>query len=200
MDIDIIDINDYKELLNKYAALESPDYINNSSPDHAAAMIEVLFKNATGEVRILTDHLNPDVYARPEIKHAAAEFLKKPDNKLLVIMQLREERRVEPSNNNFITSLKEYKDRVKLFVANGTLKELEKHFMVVITPNKKYAFRYEMDLVKHTATCTFNGGESGQYFYNFFEKRIVESANANLLTFPVDAPLETSSPAAETVH
>ena len=79
-------IDEYKQVLNDLANKASEEFINNSSVDHAAAMIEVLF-NANEKVRILTDSLCSDVYDRSEIKDAVEKFMKVESNTIDIVMQ-----------------------------------------------------------------------------------------------------------------
>lgn len=161
-------IEGYKEILKRCADSDSEEFINNSSGDHAAAMIEQLFLKAKNMVRIFTDHLNPQIYNRPYIIESVADFMKKSDSRLEIIMQLKEDSAVSPSENGFLSALKEYKDKITIYEADGDTKKINNHFMVINTA-KGYAMRYEIDINKKIATGTFNAGDAGKNLYDYFD-------------------------------
>lgn len=169
---------EYKKTLREHAETGSDQFINNSSMDHAAAMIEELFRNAQGTASIFTGHLEHQVYDRHELRQATVEFLKKEGNKLNIILQLKDEAEKESLNKNkFIALLKEFKEVVNIYEADSIkLKELKNHFMVVKTITGNYALRFELDIEKHIATGTFNGGELGKKLSNFFESSLTQGA------------------------
>lgn len=170
------DIEGYKAILKRLAESESEEFINNSSGDHAAAMIEEMFRKAEGKVRILTDHLNPAVYDRPEVKQSAKEFMNKSDSLLEVIMQFNEKDSVDLSENGFLRFLKEYKDKIITYKAEKDLKKVTNHFMVIKTAKGNYALRFETDIKFHIATGTFNAGKSGEKLYTYFDSCIEGSS------------------------
>lgn len=173
------DMAEYKRALKSLADSESSQFINNGSMDHAAAMIEELFRNAKGRVCILTDHLHPDVYNRTELKKVAADFLNQDDdNEIYIAVQLKNSNENVLYTNGFIASLSNYKDKVKIFkTSNGNLKDLKNHFMVTKTSHDNYALRFETDITMHTATGTFNGGADGEKLFNFFQRNIGENTD-----------------------
>jgi hypothetical protein len=175
------DISDYKKILEQLAINESEDFINNSSIEHAAAMIEELFKNAAGTVSILTGHLNPNVYGRSEIRDTVERFIQQgPDNRIDIIVQNGEDADiVKLSSNGLIIALRNFKDKVRLYAAKSEeLIKLPNHFMVLKTTKGNYALRFEMDLDKYTATGTFNGGNVGEKLYKYFQSCIVNNSKA----------------------
>lgn len=166
-------MGEYKKLLKQLADDNSDKFINNSSIDHAAAIIEELFRRTNGVVRILSDHLNPDVYAQAGVKEASVEFLKKDKSKLQIIMQFKEKGREGMSNNGFLSHLKGFKDKITLFEASEELKKIKNHFMVSITDKNSYALRYETDIESHIATATFNVGDPGQKLCEYFDSNVI---------------------------
>lgn len=167
------DIERYKHILNELAERGSTEFINNSSMNHAAAMIETLFNHGVGKVRLLTDHLTCAVYDRQEIKEAIINFLQEPDNAIDVTMQFNEEsEETALKNHSFLAFLSTYKDKVKLFRATNTLKSFSNHFMVVKTKKGHYAFRFETDIKERFATGCFNSEENGKILCEYFDEHI----------------------------
>lgn len=172
-------MEEYKKFLKQLADVNSDKFVNNSSVDHAAAMIEELFRKANGEVRILTDHLNPAVYTQTGVKEASVEFLQKKDSRLKVIMQFNEENTTSPSGNGFLSNLKEFKDKITLYKADAEQKKIKNHFMVSTTDKNNYALRFETDIESHIATGTFNAGEPGKTLCVYFDKMVESIAPIN---------------------
>lgn len=168
----------YKQILRELAAAGSEEFVNNSSMDHAAAMIEELFVNAKDEVNIFTDHLHAEVYDRPDMKQAVADFFNrdKANNKIAIMMQLNEEPLENLSKNGFVASLEKHKNQITFFkVDNEALKSVKKHFMVLKTSKDNYAMRFELDIKEHIATGTFNNESNGKKLFNFFERQVREN-------------------------
>lgn len=168
-------IDEYKKVLDELANKASEEFINNSSIDHAATMIEILFRHAKGKIRILTDHLTSTVYDRPELKEAARQFMEKEDSEICIIMQLHADTTAEErAESAFIAFLKEYKEKVKFYktVNSSKLDKLKWHFLVTRTDKDKIALRVEIDTVKRYATGSFNANDPGQALCDFFDKEL----------------------------
>lgn len=59
----------------------------NGSPEHAAAIVEQLFRIATSSVCILADDLDARVYGRQEVTAVASLFLKQSNHRLRVLVE-----------------------------------------------------------------------------------------------------------------
>ncbi len=69
---------DYSVFVREVADGDWPSQtIFNRSPDHAAVIVENLFRKAESRVEILTNTLSEEVYNRPEVKKAAVSFLRR---------------------------------------------------------------------------------------------------------------------------
>lgn len=166
-------IDGYKESLKELAEKDSTAYINNSSSEHAMAMIERLFLQAKGTVKIYSDHIKSEIYGNASIIRAADDFLRKSDsNRIEVIVQLRDTGVSEATltENVFLRALSEYKDRIDIRrIKEGATAHFENHFMVTKTLTEKYALRYEIDKNKFVATGTFNNMDFGKSLMNLFD-------------------------------
>ena len=90
-----------------------------------------------------------------------------------IVVQLNQESEDILSNNGFLLSLEEHKDKIKVFKASdGNLKGLKNHFMITKTDKGNYALRFETNITEHIATGTFNGGSNGEKLFDFFQKNI----------------------------
>lgn len=68
-------LNDYSEVLNS-ALAESKPYINfNRDSGHATIVVGAIFEHAKEHVRVLSNHLDPVVYANPFVEERMLAFL-----------------------------------------------------------------------------------------------------------------------------
>ncbi|MEK6906125.1 MAG: hypothetical protein AABW81_00720, partial [Nanoarchaeota archaeon] len=121
---------------------------------------------------IFTDSFNPSIYCKENLINSAISFLNKDKNELSVI--LKREQNCKKKNNWFLDYLKDYKEKIHLFMADDKLKEIIENCMVVKTKKGNYAVRLEMDPSEHIATGCFNAGESGRTLFNQLGKFIEE--------------------------
>lgn len=157
----------YKEVLQDLAARASDEYINNSTIEQAAAMIEQLFAVAKGKVRILTGHFNPEVYDRPEIRRAVERFLSGGGIIYAILIAGQTEKEALQANP-FIKFLRDQKG-VDLFLDNGGSLKNCNHFLLAETA-KGLAFRLETDSRNHLATGSFGLFRDGERLREFFDR------------------------------
>ena len=172
------ELDDYRKILKDLAAVDSGAFINNSSIDHAATMIEELFRNAKGLVKIVSGLLNPDVYDRPGLLTSVREFLEKSrDNKISIILQQGGQiTSLSLASNNFIVFLNKYRDQVDLYkVPEYVAETITNHFMVLKTLNDNYAWRFEIDTKAHIANGSFNNGSNGEKLSQKFDDLVTRS-------------------------
>lgn len=186
--MDVIDkvwLDAYKESLRELAEKDSTAYINNSSSEHAIAMIERLFLQAKGTVRIYSDHIKSEIYGDGSIVRAAGDFLRKSDsNKIEIIVQLRDKgiSEVTLTENAFLKALSEYKNRINMCrIKEEVTAYFENHFMVTKTLTDKYAMRYENDKNKFIATGSFNDKGFGKSLMDLFDTMFNSSIVAQIL-------------------
>ena len=170
------DIDEYKKRLKRLAEKGSDEFIDNSSTEHAVAMIEALFHEAKGRVCIFSDHLNPIVYGKTEVKEAATEFMQRDKSQLVVILQFKQSGKDKLLQNTFLSDLAKYKEKISIYEAVNELKDFSYHFMVTKTDKvtkdgkENNAMRYELDIKEHKATGSFNAGDFGDKLFEFFDK------------------------------
>lgn len=69
-------MEEYRQYVGKIAGAPGPsETIMNRSSEHAAVVLEFLFRKANSEIDILTDELAEDVYGTPALIAAAQAFL-----------------------------------------------------------------------------------------------------------------------------
>lgn len=176
----------YEGLVKRFANEDSEVFINNSfEPWHGAVVIKELFNRADGTFYILTDHLNPLIYGRQDVKKATEKFLQKKGNCLKIVMQFRKKNERSLSvfgDNDFLIHLREYADRISIFRADEKWRNTNS-FMVTMTVTDNYAIRFQLENEDHNATATFNAGDAGKELKKTFEKILNESEKLQLKRF-----------------
>lgn len=80
-------LNEYREHVELLASLRNGEPISNGSLEHAAILIEQMFKSADRQVSILTSALNARVYARDRILDQAKMFLALGSRRLNILLE-----------------------------------------------------------------------------------------------------------------
>lgn len=166
----------YIELVNKLAESNSEDIINNSSPDHAIALFEAMFKHGNGEARVLSGRLNPLIYGDEGVIKAITSFLLRTGNSLRVVIQNVDDQCSDLDGhghlkeNPLVKTLKEkldkcFEERVSIKMADGLLKDLDFHFTTIGN-----AFRFEPDRTKKEAFASFNQAEMTKKLNTIWDK------------------------------
>lgn len=182
-----MNIGEEFEYLVKRLANEDSEYFINNGFElwHSAAVIKELFNRADGTFYISTDHLNPLIYKRQDVKTAVKKFLQKKGNCLKIIVQFRKESGRSLSvfgDNDFLIDLREYADNIFIFRADEKWRNT-KSFMVTMTVSGKYAIRLQLENENQNATATFNAGDTGKELKKTFEKILNDSEELQLKRF-----------------
>lgn len=167
------ELESHRKILWQLANKVSGEFVNCSSPEKAALMIERIFKCAKDRVYVFSDHLNTDVWGHCDVIDAADEFLRKEDSQLIIIVQLNHKEKNILVNNIFLRQLKNFKNKIAVYEAKDNLKrDLHYHFIVANTHGKTNPFMYEYDFIDHLTTGSFNREEISQKLLRFFEKSL----------------------------
>ena len=78
---------EYRKRVERLAHARTGEGINNGSFDHAAIIIEQMFKSAESQIGILTNNLNARVYAREAILEEAKMFLAQGDRSARILLE-----------------------------------------------------------------------------------------------------------------
>jgi len=80
-------MDEYREFVTRIADGEWPsETILNRSSDHAAVILENLFRKAIDSVEILTSELKADVYGMPGVVNSALGYLQRNDDARIYIL------------------------------------------------------------------------------------------------------------------
>lgn len=80
-------MNEYRRRVENLARARNGEPIANGSYDHAAVIVEQMFKNAKQQVSILTGNLNARVYGREEVLEEAKLFLAHSSHSARILLE-----------------------------------------------------------------------------------------------------------------
>jgi hypothetical protein len=133
-------MSEYKDTVVRLIRERTGEPLLNGTIDDAAVITQEAFNHATKDVRILSNRLNADCYARESVRNAARTFLATPDHKLRILIESSlwdESNKFEWEKHPFIADLKEH-----LHGHDGTSGRLE----VRLVP-KSWAQRYKFNFL-----------------------------------------------------
>lgn len=167
---------EYRKLIDKCAEKREDFTIPNRAPEHASYLIKTLFKIPDGKImRIFTGRLHEDVFADPELKEEAANFLKsKNDNKIEIAYQDTTVAGQDILDGNFLQYLlgaEDTKNKIEVWDASKIPAPVNNHFAVI----DEEAFRFEIDENTRKAIGNFGDKDSAAKLAIIFEKIIGQS-------------------------
>ena len=148
-------VPEYREIIEELAQQRTNQRIPNGMPQHAAVLIETMFRNSIAEMRIFSMECSPNIFGRPEVIEAACDFLSKPYSKLRIIVQKKQEPQwaLEHPLLKTFKELEELHGEVKVVNATGAYADADaSHFAVMDNDG----FRYEFDHDNCKAVANFN--------------------------------------------
>lgn len=80
-------MDDYREEVERLACERTGEPFYNSSIDHAAVIVEKMFRHADHEVCIVSSHLNARVFGRDEVVEEAQAFLGNGKHRIRVVIE-----------------------------------------------------------------------------------------------------------------
>ena len=157
------ELDAYRRMVADIAAAGDGRVIMNRTAEHAAVVIENVFRHAKGSVEILTGHLYDGIYGVPQVLDAVDKFLSPDPSRRVCVVA---EKPIDP-NHPFFAAIKKHRPdfNVKLITS-----ELEKatpfHFCVADELN----FRFEPDKTKYAAHGRFGVPEIGKKLSQTFQR------------------------------
>lgn len=158
-------LNRYREYVQAKSATDGPgEVFLNRTLDHAAIIIEFLFRKASRQMEILTGSLNENVYCKPKTLEAVNDFLAKDDAKMAIILE-----------NNI--QIREH-GLFKLAADSNATDKISWHLVPTnMIPTYKYHFalsdgchfRFEQDRKQPEALVQFNNCQIGGNLHSIFE-------------------------------
>lgn len=171
------DFVEYRDRVENARITKSSDIIFNTSHRHAAALIEQLFIAAENRVRVLCEHLNPDVFGSPAVVEAANTFLARPDAGLQVIVE--KEGALSNADNEFVNSILigEQASKVEAYFLPAEKSHLANfNFMTA----DEHGYRFEPDRAHPIARASFNRPDMVNVLADYFEEALSSACRANL--------------------
>jgi hypothetical protein len=144
---------------------------SNKGNDHAAIVVEHLFRTAENTIRIYSGCIAADFYVKDSLKTAVKEFLDKEEARLLIIT----ENAADAATKDY---LDQFGDRVSIKSLEdntGAQKALGKHFMVA----DGRAYRLETDDANREAVVNFNEPGIAGVLTAMFERAAVQAVPKN---------------------
>jgi restriction system protein len=174
-------VDDYRSFVQQFASTGSGGPFTSSRSEHVAIVISQLFLTATKEVLILTNSLNPHIFADKEVVDAAKAFLQRnPQGNIRIISE-------EPIQSNH-PLLHALGHGAQCRIVPAELRKLMT-FHFVVTDGQ--SFRLETDSRKPEAIVQFGNKEMGermrQTFDTIFMQGIVSSNIAKVPRFSVSS-------------
>lgn len=164
----------YREKVKRLASERAGEPFFNSSEDHAAVIVETMFRAAKSDVCILTSHLAPRVYAREKSVEWAEIFLADDENHRLRIIA-REGDLGHLESNPLFKAIRH--------APNFEVRSLEDSYHDQIEPSFMLAdndcFRFEPDKRKCEAVAAF-GSKKAEGLRELFEKLWGYASKVNL--------------------
>jgi len=156
-----VDINEYRARVKLLADLRNGGAIFNGSEEHAAVIVENLFRVAKKNVRILSGDLDARVYGNAHVIQRAQEFLGYSDHRLEILV---EKDAFSPSHP-FLRSILP-NDNVSVRVLNPDLSEdLSYHFMTA----DQDCYRFEEVKGSHKAIASW-GDDAAEHLVGIFDE------------------------------
>lgn len=140
-----MEIDRYKDVVDRLAAEKKDSRFTNKGPNHAGVVVAAMLRNATSNVKLFTGKLPSNFYTSDDVLDAFKTFLAKGSVTVLV---------ADTCDDVSLQKLKEVNAGKPLtfFALNEKIEKMPPHFMVA----DGQAFRLEMDDAKAEAVVNFN--------------------------------------------
>jgi len=142
-----MNIDQYRTAVEALANEKPNKRFSNKGAQHAAVVVEQIFRGATDTVRVFSGSLSSDIYLQEPVKASIQQFLQRPNTSLWVITQTA----IDPATEAFIRRIAT-EGRVVVVSAPESARELGNHFMVA----DGRAYRFEVDGKNREAVVNFN--------------------------------------------
>jgi hypothetical protein len=151
----------YRDKVVRLITARTGEALMNGSIDDATIITQEAFNYAGSTVRILSNRLSPDCYARESVRNAAKFFLADPDHKLRILI----ESPLWDVNNNFewhnhplLQDIKEFAkgdDEARRLAVRLVPKAQAQRYKCNFLLLDDYGFRYEADRNSTAAVAAF---------------------------------------------
>jgi hypothetical protein len=165
---------EYKKRVEQLARLRNGEPISNGSHDHAAIIIEQMFKSAEKQVSILSGNLNARVYGRTDVVEQAKLFLTESERRVRILLEshdpliLKDHPLFERLRNNENLSVKVVPEELR--------EKYEYHFLVMDDDS----YRFEPTKDAPTAVAAFGDKKTAENILNIFNMLWEVSTEASI--------------------
>lgn len=156
-------MDEYRELVEILFRERSKEIFDNSSPDHAAVLMETMFRHGDRCIRIFSGCLSDDVYGRASLISEVKKFLFEKSGNLIIIIQDQIEQALIFNRKLLAEILADNtgsavvsNGRLQVFLANPRHAKLDGHFSTM----DGIAFRLETNKEKMEAVASANNAGS----------------------------------------
>ncbi len=147
------EIEKYRELVKSHADGMDGIAFYNGTTEHAAVILENIFRTAELEVCILTKQLDPSVYGRAEVVSELTKFLSRNGSRVRILHEEDAELCLD-AGNPFVAKLCEHKSQ---YTARRIDRELGNVIDYRFVAADRKSYRYQPDKTKRwQAIAAFN--------------------------------------------
>ena len=161
-------VQEYRQIIEKFAAQRLNQRVPNGLPQHAAILIETMFQHAAAEMRIFSGDCNETVFGKPSTIAAVCNFLSKPYAVLRILVQ-NEKDQEWVDTHPLVTALKELESphgQVEIIAAEGVYSTDEANHFAVMDND---GYRFEFDHQNTKAVANFNEPEVAKELLSAFD-------------------------------
>lgn len=157
-------LEQYRDLVMDAAKSKNGDPIYNASLEHAAILVENLFKVAERDVNIFSGSLNPRVFGGSKVLDRAAQFLGRSGSKVRIIVE--NEADIDIEDHPFLKRFKDTDDLELVRLDKDLSEKTAYHFIVADSDS----YRFEKNKSKPAAVASFGDAPGGERLSTIFEK------------------------------
>lgn len=157
-------MDDYREEVERFATERTGAPFYNSSIDHAAVIIEKIFRHASKEVCIVSSHLNARVFGRDEVVEEAQAFLGNGTHRIRVIIE--DEPDTLSEGHAMIREFGKHPGSVAIKRMSPKVREMVKYHFTVADGD---SYRFEPDKSKWEAVAAFGDTKGAENLRKVFD-------------------------------
>lgn len=159
----IMTLDEYRAIVENAVMTKNGEIIFNNSHDHAAVLIENLFKYGQGTINVLSGTLNASVFCNPGVLQNIESFLGTKDNKIRILLD--DQDKIDKKDHMFISKYSTHKDIQFKKMREDLKKKIGYHF--VVNGNN---YRFEKNKQLPSAIAAFGDLDFSKTLHDAFEK------------------------------
>ena len=176
-------MNDYKEYVEQLACSRENEVFFNSGPVHAAVVMSRIFKHSNDIVRIFSGGFNGDVSNDEEYLKYLEGFLKKPQSKIICIVE--NDLTNTPSPSRIFNVLKKYPSKVEIYLTTIKVRYTSDisgiNKFIHFTVGDKTMLRIETGINEYVAQVNFGDEPLAKKYIDLFDD-ILKTKNLKKLS------------------